>query len=183
MTPAPRRPAPRAKRDFSNVWRWTIGLLGLVVLAAVLLSPLEWQVKLAVWIVAVLLLDECGNWFGYTGALLGALPLLAGLVQPFVDVTATAPQWYVAFPLIVAGLVAALLVKHAGGWFGLPFAAVLLLAPLLIARQFGSQFDETVTLPQTEDFWTYTLWPTVAGLVLGAVVRVVTRRREGRSAS
>lgn len=180
MTPAPRA---RAKRDYSNTWRWTIGLLGLIVLGVALLGPLEWPLKLAAWIVIVLLLDECGNWFGYTGAALGGLPLLADLIDPFVNVTAAAPQWYTAFPLVVAGLIAALLVKHAGGWFGLPFAGALVLAPILLARQFGSQLDETVTLPNSADFLTYTLWPTVAGLVLGAVIRVLTRRREERSTS
>lgn len=169
--------APHEKRDYSKVVTWMVGLLGLIVLGMVLLSPLEWTLKLAAWIVLVWLLDECGNWFGYSGVALGALPFFAGWIDPFVDVAASPPQWDAAFPLVASGLIAGLLVKHAGGWFGLLLAIPVFLAPMLVVRQFGSALDETLTLPKTEEFFTWSLWPAIAGAVLGALLRLLLNRQ------
>ncbi|WP_052351597.1 hypothetical protein [Deinococcus pimensis] len=171
---------------------WLVGLGLLAALVLALLSPLDWPLKLGAWVLLTLLLDESGNWFGYTGVLVGALPLLLGKdghpVVPALSTLAlpTTPEWSVVFPLVAAGLVALLLVKHTGTLVALILSVAVFVLPILLARRIGPSLDESVKLPGTSDFLTWALGAAIVGVVVALarrVLRNVRTRRERNTAS
>ncbi len=147
-------------------------LLALTVLW--LMADLPWYTKLGGWVLLVWLADECGGWFGYVAAILGAAPFFSGLIGYGPD----APiQWTVAYPLVLVGLLAALLVKHAGGPLVLPISVLLLVLPIVAARVLGPSLDAGITLPSIPKFLDYTLWPGVLGAAVSLTVAVLRRAR------
>ena len=53
---------------------WLFGLLGWGAMGLVAFAPLQWELKLAFWVVILNVTDEFGGrWFGYIGILLGLL--------------------------------------------------------------------------------------------------------------
>lgn len=142
-----------------------------------LMADQPWYLKLGGWVLLTWLADECGGWFGYTVAVLGAAPFFAGLL----GYGALAPvQWAVLYPLVLTGLLSALLVKHAGGPLLLPVALALLVAPILVARVLGPQLDAGITLPGIPKFLTYTLWPGVIGAAVSLGAAILRRAARPR---
>ncbi|EYB67764.1 hypothetical protein DEIPH_ctg033orf0204 [Deinococcus phoenicis] len=175
-------PAPVAAPRVSPVWT-VLRLLGgwaLVGLLAYLLwTPGAWSAKLLAWVLLTILADEFGGWFGYIGALLGGLPFFAPGALP--------EQWPVIVPLVGGALLALLLVKHSGGAFVLPFAAVIFTLPLLALGRFGTKLDPTLTLPGNATFQKTALTAMLAGLAFsfvrqltGVALRYRTRRQAAR---
>ena len=121
---------------------WGLGLLGL--LASTLWQPGDWPQKLSLWVLLTLLADEAGGWFGYLGAAAGGLPFFSNHAPP--------EQWWVILPLVGAALIAALIVKHAGGLLVLPFALAVFALPILAAQKLGPTLDTTLTLPGNPAF-------------------------------
>ena len=128
---------------------WVLGLAALGVLAYAMTLPLDWQQKLVVWIVLTFVADEAGNWFGYSAVPLGIIPLGA---LPFLPLGPVPEQWWVIFPLIAGALSAALVMKHAGGPFVLPFAAVLFALPILAAARLAPLLDPSIKFPANAQF-------------------------------
>ncbi|AFZ68794.1 hypothetical protein [Deinococcus peraridilitoris] len=171
----------RQGREAGSLRAWLVGLSSLVLLTVLLFSTLDWPVKLGAWVLLTLILDECGGWFGYTGAVAGALPLVAPLLAPLLEgrlnLTAAPPEWSVVFPLVCSGLVALLLVKHAGGLLALPLALGAFVLPILLARMLAPQLDTSLTLPASRTFFSWALWPAVIGVSLAAVRHFVLPQR------
>ncbi|GAA5532461.1 hypothetical protein [Deinococcus aluminii] len=177
-------PARAAAPRLSPVWT-VLRLLGgwaLVGLLAYLLwTPGAWSAKLLAWVLLTILADEFGGWFGYIGAVLGGLPFFAPGALP--------PQWPVIVPLVGGALLALLLVKHSGGAFVLPFAAVIFALPLLALARFGTKLDPGLTLPANATFQRTALTAMLAGLafsfvrqLVGVAWRYSARRRAARRA-
>lgn len=150
------RAAPRQKPPLSPARRrrllarnllllrlvWGLALLG--VLAYTLWQPGDWPQKLGLWVLLTLLADEAGGWFGYLGAAAGGLPLFSNHAPP--------EQWLIILPLVGAALIAALIVKHAGGPLVLPFALAVFALPILAVQKLGPLLDTTLTLPGNATF-------------------------------
>ena len=157
------------------LFAWLLGLALLAGLVVALLTDLPWWQKLGVWVLLTLLLDECGGWFGYLGALAGGAPFLAPLLGARVGAVAAPPEWSVVYPLVLSALVALLLVKHAGagGLSGLLLSPLAYAAPIVLARSFGHRLDASVTLPEDPVFLAWAVGPAVLGLGLALLRRVV----------
>ncbi|GAA5514822.1 hypothetical protein Dcar01_03583 [Deinococcus carri] len=177
-------PVPVPARRTSPWWTLLRLLGGWVLvglLAYFLWTPGEWPVRLLAWVLLTILADEFGGWFGYIGVLLGGLPFLAPGALP-------AP-WLVIAPLVGGALLALLLVKHSGGAFVLPFAAVIFALPLLALGRYGTKLDPTLTLPGNATFQKIALTAMLAGLafsfvrqLVGVTWRYQARRRVRRAA-
>ena len=174
--------APTTQADRKALWtflRFVLGLALLGGLAYFLWTPGDWANKLFVWVLLTILADECAGWFGYIGLALGALVLLAP--------GATPEQWFVALPLIGAALFALLLLKHAGGPFVLPFAALIFAGAVLGADRVGHSLDTPIKLLGTAEFRRMALLPMVIGVAVSFVRQLValllrwqTQRRTAR---
>lgn len=189
-TPKPTPPKRSRRRRLSEAvirarrraWRrgllaWAVGFVLLAAMVLFLSGGAAWYHKLGVWVLLTLLADEAGGWFGYSGALLGAVPFLAPLLLPG---AASAPaQWTVAYPLVLAALIACLLVKHAGGPLLAPLALAVFVAPLYLAKHYGGTLDTTVTLPANDAFWRFAFGPALLGLVIGVALAVARRLLRG----
>lgn len=173
--------AAKRGRERGSLGAWLIGSLALLGMLFVLLGDFPWPWKLGAWVLLTLILDECGGWFGYTGALAGAAPLLAPALNPLLAERAVlagpAPEWFVVFPLVVVGLLGLLLVKHTGGLPALPLALAAFVLPILLARFVAPQLDATVTLPASRTLFDWALWPAVIGVGLAVVRRFVLPER------
>lgn len=99
-------------------------------------AGMSWLSMLFAWILLTLLADEFGGWFGYIGVFMGILPLI--------DTPPT--QWTTIYPLVGSALFAALLVKHSGGIWVLPFSGALFMGTLLAADFLGHKLDPGLTL-------------------------------------
>lgn len=109
---------------------WLFGLLGWGAMGLVAFAPLQWELKLAFWVVILNVTDEFGGrWFGYIGILLGLL----GFYQP-------TDAWWTAYPLLFFVLWAFLVLKHTLHVYGVIigmlavlglFAALKIAVPLL----------------------------------------------------
>ena len=173
------RSTARRRRGWSPAARgalvaWLLGLVLLALTALWLLADLPWYSKLAGWVLLVWLADECGGWFGYVAAILGAAPFFSGLIGYGPDAPV---QWAVAYPLVLVGLIGALLVKHAGGPLLLPVALALLVAPIFVARFVGPSLDTGITLPGIPRFLDSTLWPGLLGAAVSLAVAIIRRAR------
>lgn len=158
---------------------WIVGTVLLVSLVVGLLSGLEWPEKLGLWILLVLLLDECGAWFGYTGVAAGLLPLLVREDGSVIGLGTTGSftptlEWTVLFPLVGSALVGALLVRHAGGLLALPLSLVAYALPIVLVRLIGPQLDASVTLPSSRLFVVWAVWPAIAGTIVSLARRLLT---------
>lgn len=191
-TPQRRRarplPDPVRVSPFWTVLRLLGGWAMLALLAYLLWTPGNpvvgggWAERLLAWVLLTILADEFGGWFGYFGVLLGGLPFFAP--------GELGTQWPVILPLVGGALLALLLVKHSGGAFVLPFAAVIFALPLLAVGRYGTKLDPGLTLPGTATFQRAALSAMVAGLafsfvrqLVGVAVRYSRRRRAARSAA
>lgn len=166
---------------------WTVlRLLGgwatLAVLAYFMWMPGDWPVRLLAWVLLTILADEFGGWFGYLGAALGGLAFFAPAAPP--------AQWAVIVPLVGGALVALLLVKHSGGPFVLPFAALIFALPLLAVGRFGTRLDPGLTLPANATFQRTALTAMLVGVtfsfvrqLIGVGRRASLRRRAAREAA
>ncbi|GAA4021820.1 hypothetical protein GCM10022631_40070 [Deinococcus rubellus] len=148
---------------------WVLGLASLGVLAYAMTLPLDWQQKLVVWIVLTFIADEAGNWFGYSAVPLGIIPLGA---LPFLPIATVPEQWWVIFPLITGALLAALVVKHAGGPLVLPFAAALFALPILAAARLAPLLDPTIKFPANAQFQKLAFIAAGIGLLLSLIRQV-----------
>ena len=162
----------------STLTPWIVGSVLLAGLVVGLLSGLEWPEKIGLWILLVLLLDECGAWFGYTGVAVGLLPLFVredGSVVGLGTVGSFTPtlEWTVLFPLVGSALIGALLVRHAGGLLALPLSLVAYALPIVLVRLIGPQLDASVTLPASRLFVVWTVWPAIAGTLVSLVRRLL----------
>lgn len=169
LSPARRRRL-RARNLLLLRLGWGLALLAL--LAYTLWQPGDWPQKLALWVLLTLLADEAGGWFGYAGTVLGALPFFAHHAPP--------EQWWIILPLIGAALIAALVVKHAGGPLVLPFALAVFALPVLAAQKLAPSLDTTLTLPMNAAFQRASLGMAAAALAFSFVRQlagVVLRRR------
>lgn len=157
---------------------WVIGVLCLAALAFMfaMKAPPPWRTLALAWVLLTYLADEAGNWFGYLAALLGALPFVLG----------TAPeQWFMVFPLLVSGLIASLLLKHAGGLLLLPFAAAAFALPILATAKLAPYLDDTVKLAGSHAFQNRVFLAAGIGLglsLLRQLTELVLRRRAQRRA-
>lgn len=175
--------SPSAQADRKALWTFLRVLLGLALLAGLayfLWTPGAWANKLFVWVLLTLLADECSGWFGYAGVALGALVLIAPGTTP--------EQWFVVLPLIGAGLFALLLLKHSGGPFVLPFAALIFAGAVLGADRVGSALETPIKLLGTAEFRRMALLPMAIGVTLSFVRQLVMlllrwRRRKARPAA
>jgi hypothetical protein len=166
----PRRKPTRAQRLRAQALRlnllrtvWGGAMLGLLLFALTL--PSGWEPKLGAWVLLVLLADAGANWFGYAGVLMGLLPFLSSQAPP--------EQWWTIFPLIGGSLLAALVVKHAGGLLVLPFSFAAFVLPTLLIRRLGPSLDPSLTLPSNGSFERTALLMAVLGLFFNALVWVV----------
>lgn len=158
--------------------RLMVGLVLALLSIPLLLSGLDWPLKIALWVLLVLLADEASGWMGYLALGLGAIPWLLpllGLGSPGQELLS---DWAVLFPLAFTGLFALLLVKHAGGP---PMAIVgwpLLVAPFLLVRFLGHLFDDELSLPADPRYLPYLLG--AAALAYGAslALHFSVRRRQ-----
>ena len=164
---------------------WLVGLGLLAALVALLLSGAPWEVKLGGWVLLTLLLDECGAWFGYTGAATGVLPLLLTeqgrpFFSPDLATFSVTPEWSVVFPLVAAGLVALMIVKHTGGVVATVLSLAVFVMPILLARVVGPTLDDSVRLPAEETFLTWALGAAITGVAVSLARRALgaVRRRE-----
>lgn len=181
MSGTPQAPATRPARDRSGL-RTALRLLGgwalLGLLAWLMWTPGGWPALLLAWVALTLLADEFGGWFGYLGVLLGGLAFVAPAPEP--------AGWSVIVPLVGGALLAALLVKHSGGLFVLPFAAAMFALPLLAVARFGSKLDAGLTLPEDPTFLRSALLGMAVGLgvslvrqLTGMLLRRRARRQRG----
>jgi len=180
-------PAARSVPDparLSPLWT-ALRLLGgwatLGVLAYFMWTPGDWPVRLLAWVLLTILADEFGGWFGYLGAALGGLAFFAPAAPP--------AQWAVIVPLVGGVLVALLLVKHSGGAFVLPFAALVFAVPLLVVGRYGTRIDPGLTLPGNATFQRTALAAMLLGVgfsfvrqLIGVALRYGARRRAERAA-
>lgn len=183
-------PALGAAPRVSPLWT-VLRLLGgwatLGLLAYLLWTPENpvvggWAERLLAWVLLTILADEFGGWFGYIGVLLGGLPFFAPA-----DIGA---QWPVILPLVGGALLALLLVKHSGGAFVLPFAALIFALPLLALGRYGTKLDPELTLPGNSTFQFAALAAMLAGLafsfvrqLVGVAVRYSRRRRAAQASA
>ena len=161
--------SPSAQADRKALWTFLRVLLGLALLAGLayfLWTPGAWANKLFVWVLLTLLADECSGWFGYAGVALGALVFLAP--------GATPEQWFVVLPLVGAALFALLLLKHSGGAFVLPFAALIFAGAVLGADRVGHALETPIKLLGTAEFRRMALLPMAIGITLSFVRQLVT---------
>ncbi|AWN23463.1 hypothetical protein DKM44_09685 [Deinococcus irradiatisoli] len=169
---AARRFSPQARHRSFVAAMWVLGLACLGLLAYGLTLPLAWQQMLILWIVLTFIADEAGNWFGYSAIPLGVLPLVLGSTPP--------EQWWVIFPLIATSLLVCLVVKHAGGPFVLPFAAVLFVVPILAAAKLAPYLDTSIKFPANPQFQKLAFIAAGIGLLLSlirqSVVALVQQR-------
>ncbi|KEF35127.1 hypothetical protein RDMS_03590 [Deinococcus sp. RL] len=169
---------PAPVRDRSGL-RTALRLLGgwalLGLLAWLMWTPGAWPALLLAWVLLTLLADEFGGWFGYLGVLLGGLAFVAPAPEP--------AGWSVIVPLVGGALLAALLVKHSGGPFVLPFAAAMFALPLLAVARFGSKLDAGLTLPEDPAFLRSALLGMAVGLGVSLLRQVTTAllRRRARA--
>lgn len=139
--------------------RWLgrgVGLLLALLTVPLLLSGLDWPLRVGLWLLLVLLADEASGWLGYLALALGAtvwaLPLLGLPVSP--ELLA---DWAVLFPLAFTGFFALLLVKHAGGRALAPLGWPLLIAPFLLIAVAGRFLDDDLALPADPRFLVFLL--------------------------
>ncbi len=178
MSAVRRLPNLRARHRSFVATMWVLGLAALGVLAYAMTLPLDWQQKLIVWIVLTFVADEAGNWFGYSAIPLGAIPL-GGVPQL---ITGTPPeQWWVIFPLIATALLACLIMKHAGGPFVLPFAAVLFAAPIIAAAKAAPFLDASMKFPANPQFQKLAFIAAGIGLLLSLIRQVAAALLRARA--
>lgn len=161
---------------------WVLGLAALGVLAYAMTLPLDWQQKLVVWIVLTFVADEAGNWFGYSAVPLGIISLGA---LTFLPVAAVPEQWWIIFPLIAGALMAALVMKHAGGPLVLPFAAALFALPILAAARLAPLLDPSIKFPANHQFQKLAFIAAGIGLLISLIRQVaagIVRARAERPA-
>lgn len=166
----------RHRGQFLHFLRIFGGLMTLFALAYFMWTPGEWPTMLLVWVLLTLLADEFGGWFGYIGLVLGGL----GYFSP----DQPAAQWLVILPLVGGALFAVLLIKHSGGPFVLPFAAVLYTGVLLGVARYGLKVDPQLNLPANATFQRTALLAMAVGLgisfvrqLTGIIYRAVIRRQ------
>ena len=166
----------RHRGQFLHFLRIFGGLMTLFALAYFMWTPGEWPTMLLVWVLLTLLADEFGGWFGYIGLVLGGL----GYFSP----DQPAAQWLVILPLVGGALFAMLLIKHSGGPFVLPFAAVLYTGVLLGVARYGLKVDPQLNLPANATFQRTALLAMAVGLgisfvrqLTGIIYRAVIRRQ------
>ncbi|GHF48170.1 hypothetical protein HNQ07_002681 [Deinococcus metalli] len=172
-----RTPAERRHRgQFLHFLRIFGGVMTLFALAYYMWTPGEWPNELLVWVLLTILADEFGGWFGYAGLLLGGLGYFSPEPPP--------AQWLVILPLIGGVLFAALLIKHSGGPFVLPFAALLYAGVLFVVGRYGLKVDPQLNLPANETFQRTALLAMGVGLgfsfvrqLIGIIARAVARRQ------
>ncbi|WP_161883252.1 hypothetical protein [Deinococcus alpinitundrae] len=157
---------------------WVLGLAALGVLAYAMTLPLDWQQKLVVWILLTFIADEAGNWFGYSAVPLGIITLGA---LPFLPVSAVPEQWWIIFPLIAGALSAALAMKHAGGPFVLPLAAVLFAVPILAAAKAAPLLDASMKFPANPQFQKLAFIAAGIGLLISLIRQVVAAMVRARA--
>lgn len=176
---------PRRRPARAGLWTALRLLAGLVLLAALayfMWTPGDWPTRLFAWVLLTILADECAGWFGYTGLALGALAFFAPSAPP--------EQWTLIVPLVGGALFALLLLKHSGGPFVLPFAAVIFAGALYATGRFGLKIDPALTLPANTTFQRSAVVPMLLGLgfsfvrqLVGNALRFAARRRAGRAAA
>ena len=178
-----RLPNPDARHRSFVAAMWVLGLACLGALIYSFTLPLDWQTRLIVWILLTFLADEAGNWFGYSAIPLGVLPLLPAGTLPFLPLSAAPEQWWIIFPLIATALLACLLMKHAGGPFVLPFAAVLFALPILAAARLAPLLDPTIKFPANAQFQKLAFIAAGIGLLISLIRQVaaaIIRQRQER---
>lgn len=152
------------------------GLLLALLSVPVLLSGLDWPLRVALWLLLVLLADEASGWLGYLALALGvspwALPLLGVSVAPEL-----VNEWAVLFPLAFTGFFALLLVKHAGGRVLAPLGWPLLIAPFLLVTLAGRFLDDDLALPADPRFLLFLLGAAALAYAVSLGVGALERRQ------
>lgn len=176
---------PRRRPARAGLWTALRLLVGLALLAALVYfmwTPGDWPTRLFAWVLLTILADECAGWFGYTGLALGALAFFAPSAPP--------EQWALIVPLVGGALFALLLLKHSGGPFVLPFAAVIFAGALYATGRFGLKIDPALTLPANATFQRSAVVPMLLGVgfsfvrqLIGNAMRFAARRRSARAAA
>ena len=176
---------PRQRSARAGLWtalRLLVGLALLAALAYFMWTPGDWSTRLFAWVLLTILADECAGWFGYAGLALGALAFFAPSAPP--------EQWTLIVPLVGGALFALLLLKHSGGPFVLPFAAVIFAGALYATGRFGLKIDPELTLPANATFQRSAVVPMLLGLgfsfvrqLIGNAIRFAARRRAARAAA
>lgn len=176
---------PRRRPARAGLWtalRLLVGLALLAALAYFMWTPGDWPTRLFAWVLLTILADECAGWFGYTGLALGALAFFAPSAPP--------EQWTLIVPLVGGALFALLLLKHSGGPFVLPFAAVIFAGALYATGRFGLKIDPALTLPANAGFQRSAVVPMLLGVgfsfvrqLIGNAMRFAARRRERAAAA
>ncbi|WP_291426681.1 hypothetical protein [Deinococcus sp.] len=152
-------PAPTRNAGLrSGLWtalRLVAGWATVAVLAYLLGVPSDsfgWAKMVFAWVLLTLVADEFAGWFGYIGLALGVLPFLHATPEP----------WFTVFPLVFAALFALLLLKHSGGPFVVPFAALLFMATIIAADKIGIKMKIPLALIGTSQFRNATFIPMIA---------------------
>lgn len=176
---------PRQRSARAGLWtalRLLVGLALLAALAYFMWTPGDWPTRLFAWVLLTVLADECAGWFGYAGLLLGGLAFFAPSAPP--------EQWTLIVPLVGGALFALLLLKHSGGPFVLPFAAVIFAGALYATGRFGLKIDPELTLPASATFQRGAVVPMLLGLgfsfvrqLIGNAMRFAARRRAARASA
>ncbi|MFC5849938.1 hypothetical protein [Deinococcus petrolearius] len=170
---------PRQRSARAGLWtalRLLVGLALLAALVSFMWTPGEWPTRLFAWVLLTILADECAGWFGYAGLALGGLAFFAPSAPP--------EQWTLIVPLVGGALFALLLLKHSGGPFVLPFAALIFAGALYATGRFGLKIDPELTLPANATFQRSAVVPMLLGLgfsfvrqLIGNATRFAARRR------
>ena len=176
---------PRRRPARAGLWTALRLIAGLALLAALVYfmwTPGDWPTRLFAWVLLTILADECAGWFGYAGLALGALAFFAPSAPP--------EQWALIVPLVGGALFALLLLKHSGGPFVLPFAAVIFAGALYATGRFGLKIDPALTLPANTTFQRSAVVPMLLGVgfsfvrqLVGNAMRFAARRRSARVAA
>jgi hypothetical protein len=173
---ARRRDPDRARHIAFVASMWVLGLASLGIVAYAMTLPLSWPQKLAIWVLLTFVADEAGNWFGYAAIPLGVLPLILLKTPP--------EQWWVIFPLVATSLLACLVMKHAGGPFVLPFAALLFAVPIIGVAKIAPKLDATMVFPANAQFQQVAFIAAGVGLLISFIRQVsvwVSQSRGARS--
>ncbi len=123
----------------SALFPWLSGTVVALSGALLLSLPLSFPLKLVIACLTVFLTDALGGrWYGYASVLV----LFAGLLRD------PSGQWATMLPLVMGSTLAALVVRHSERtWFGVLFAMVAFMVPVMLMQVIHPRIDPALQLP------------------------------------